>query len=240
MRNTFKALCLAIVLIFSIPRVSYGFWWSTEWTQIANNIELVISYITQFMQFMTQIKMLQDMAVNSVKLPRLIWANSLSNLRQLDQLMANGRSLAYSSSNIEARFAAQYKDYGAFLSQEIGTPDLQTRFVQWSKDNLELSKQTLQAANQQSQQFQGENDALNQLKDMSAHSRGRQASLQVGQQIAVQQVEQLQKLRQLMMTQLNLHAKYMATREEKESVERAEMRKFTKPVHVPINDGERF
>ena len=73
------------------------------------------------------------------------------------------------------------------------------------------------AANMQSNQFATEEMTLKQLRTMSQSATGQMQAIQVGSQIAEQQVQQLQKLRQLMMAQLNQQNTYMAGQEQKEA-----------------------
>lgn len=237
-QKTLCAMLIGFALLVS-ARAS-AVWWATEGTQIANNIELAMQYATQVSQLVTQIEQLADMINNSKTLPEYVWGQGLGALRQVESILKTSNTLSFASQDIEVRFAATHKDYGAYMQAHYGDRDMLARFVTWSKDSLELSKSTLQAIKSQADQFSTERAQIQGIADQSEKSRGRQESLQVGHQLSVQTLEQLQKLRQLMMMQLNFHANYMANREEREGAERATMEQFTAPIHVNTTDGKRF
>ena len=82
-------------------------------------------------------------------------------------------------------------------------------------------------------QFQNENQVMAQLNAMGNNAQGRMQALQVGAQIANQQVQQMQKLRQLVMSQMNMQANYMAAEAAKDAAKQARAERFCghKPGH---------
>jgi P-type conjugative transfer protein TrbJ len=80
---------------------------------------------------------------------------------------------------------------------------------------------TLRAVGLQGQQLNNAQAVLAQLRAMSAGAGGQMEAVEVGNQIAEQQVEQLMALRQLMLTDLQSKQAYQAEQIQKEQADKA-------------------
>lgn len=187
-----------------------GFGGSTELTQLANNVELANSYIQQAQAYATQLQQYQNMIQNTLNIPHQIWGSVMNELSGVADLVKQGKALAYSSQNIGAQFSNTFKGF-----QFPSGFNYQTSYKDWSQTTMDSLKGALEAANLQSQQFATEEGVLTQLRSMSNNATGQMQAIQVGSQIAEQQVQQLQKLRQLMMLQLQSQNTYMAAQQQK-------------------------
>jgi type IV secretion system protein TrbJ len=226
LKRTFIA-SLVTSLIFSAPMARAGsvagFGGSTEITQLANNIELALSYIqqaqayaTQLQQWNNQIQQYQNMLVNTLNIPNQVWGQIQSDLNGLRSVVTAGQALAYTATNFGATFEAKYKGY-----QYKPGFNYKTEYRKWSQTTMDTLKNTLEAAGLQSNQFANEEGVLSQLRTMSGSAQGQMQAIQVGSQIAEQQVQQLQKLRQLMMLQIQSQNTYLATQQDKEDTIKA-------------------
>jgi P-type conjugative transfer protein TrbJ len=124
------------------------------------------------------------------------WANIQNLLQQLGGEVEQGQALAYSMPNLDSRFKQKYPGY-------VGSQDYQKTYSDWSQTTLDTMRSTLESAGMQAGQFGSEQLALNQLSTLSQSAQGRMQALQVGNMVATQQVAQLQKLRQLVIAQIN-------------------------------------
>ena len=97
-------------------------------------------------------------------------------------------------------------------------------YTQWSTNALGGIQGALQAANLQSTQFQSEDALFSQLQGLSNGSVGQMQALQVGNMISIQEVQQLEKLRQLQMAQLQGEFDYLATQQQNDLVKFATLR----------------
>jgi P-type conjugative transfer protein TrbJ len=80
---------------------------------------------------------------------------------------------------------------------------------------------SLRAAGLQGQQLNNAQAVLAQLRTMSTGAGGQMQAVEVGNQIAEQQVEQLMSLRQLMLTDLQSKQAYQAEQIQKEQADSA-------------------
>lgn len=97
-------------------------------------------------------------------------------------------------------------------------------YTQWATNSLGGIQGALQSANLQSTQFQSEDALFSQLQSLSDGSVGHMQVLQVGNMIGVAEVQQLEKLRQLQMAQLQGEFDYLATQQQNDLVKFATLR----------------
>jgi P-type conjugative transfer protein TrbJ len=186
------------------PQRAEGGVFATEVTQLLNHAQLVMSYIRQGLQLENEIDMYADMVRNAKQLQSQIFGPINADLNSLASIVQGGRALAYSLANLDVQFRNTFRGYGT-------NPN--TYYVQyrnWSQTSLDTTLGTLRAAGLQGQQLQDEQAVLNSLRVMASTSDGRMQALQVMGQIAEQQVQQLMKLRELMLADMSSKQAYQA------------------------------
>jgi P-type conjugative transfer protein TrbJ len=98
---------------------------------------------------------------------------------------------------------------------------------------------TLRAAGMQGQQLQSEQAVLNSLKASLQGTDGRLEALHALGDISEQQVEQLMKLRQLMIADMSSKQAYQAAMVQQQSVGQAATQQFFK-YSPATSDGKKF
>jgi P-type conjugative transfer protein TrbJ len=91
---------------------------------------------------------------------------------------------------------------------------------------LDTTLGALKAAGLQSQQMRNEQAVLDSLRGMAQSSNGRMEAIQVMGQIAEQQVQQLMKLRELMMADMSSKQSYQAAMIQKQAASEAATERF--------------
>jgi P-type conjugative transfer protein TrbJ len=193
---------------------------ATEWTQLLNNAELVgltgqsaeqiQNQLTQIgrlaEQIQNQIRIYENMLQNTLQLPNHIWGQAEADLRRLQQLVAQGEGIAFSMGNIDDVLKQRFQSYAEFETGLANGENFSDRYQSWSDTNRDTIAATLRAAGLTSEQFGTEEATMAQLRSMSESSVGQMQALQVGHEIAAQQVEQAQKLRGLVSQQITMMA----------------------------------
>lgn len=223
MRKTIAVLCLIsiVVLLSSRPANAQFFGgFATEVTQLLNNIQLVDQYARQGQQLAEELKHTADMIQNSQVLPSQVFGPIASDLNALAVIVQGGQALAYSQSNADVLFQSRFPGYGYRPSSYYSD------YQNWSQTSLDTTRGALRAAGLQSQQLQNEQSVLTALRGMAASSGGRMEALQVANQIAEQQVQQLMKLRELMLVDLESKGAYQAESVQKEAASEASVEQF--------------
>src|SRR3954449_7961938 len=155
---------LVIAAALALPRtgssgVVGGF--ATEWTQLANNLQLINGYIRQGEELRQKILMVADMARNTNKLPAQIFGPVMADISSLAGIVQNGRALAYSMANLDAEFRNRFRGYG--YSAKTWFKD----YKDWSQTSLDTTLGTLRAAGLQGSQLASEQAVLGQLRTMA-------------------------------------------------------------------------
>ena len=219
-----RTASIAVAAILSVSGVSRteagggGFFGATEFTQILNNGELVglvgqsaeqiqnqVTQITQLAeQIQNQLRIYENMLQNTLTLPSHVWGQVESDLMQLQSLVQQGQSIAFSMGNADDVLRQRFESFADFKSGLTNGQTFSSSYQDWSDTNRDTIGATLRAAGLTADQFSSEESTMDQLRSMSQSSVGQMQALQVGHEIAAQQVAQAQKLRGLVSQQVTM------------------------------------
>jgi P-type conjugative transfer protein TrbJ len=207
-KKAFSAIFIALITCFSPiewPARAVPGIYATEITQLANKLQLLLSYIRQGQQLASELQMLEDMLKNSKAVPYEVFSPVISDIARLNTIVETGQALAYSMANIDGQFRTTFPGYATFMPKQW-----YRNYQTWSNRSLDTTLGTLRAAGLQASQMASEGAVLDQLRVMAKSSDGRLLALQVANQVAHEQVDQLMKLRQLMLADLQSKQAYQA------------------------------
>jgi P-type conjugative transfer protein TrbJ len=196
-------LAVFAITVDSPPRAEGGAF-ATEFTQLLNHAQLVLQYTRQGEQLANELKMYADMLRNSQRLGNQTFGPIAADINALANIVQGGQALAYSLGNLDQLFRMTYQGYRT----NPNTYYLQYR--DWSQTSLDTTFGALRAAGLQGQQLQSEQSIENSLQDMIQGSDGRLQALQALGSIADQQVQQLMKLREIMLADMSSKQAYQA------------------------------
>lgn len=222
------------LLVTIITITVYGSMWSkaanatgaiagaTEPTQILNNVQLVLSYVEQAEQTVTQLNQYQTMLTNLMRLTpsellgqasRQLWQDQgmAQTFGKLRNIVVGGQTIAYSLSNVESRFKTLHPGYGRFGD---GT-DFFRAYQDWSDNTLDQVKNAASMVIAHAEAFDTEESMVQELTNTSSSAQGQLQALQAGNQIGVAMIGQMQKLRQLQMAQIQAQNAYVAGQQSK-------------------------
>jgi type IV secretion system protein TrbJ len=232
MRKSVTLLLLAVICAQNPPRIEAGAF-ATEVTQLLNHAELVLQYIRQGEQLANELKMYADMVRNSQVLASQTFGAITADLNALATIVQGGQALAYSLSNLDALFRKTYPGYaynaGAYYKQ----------YRYWTQTSLDTIVGTLRAAGLQGQQLQSEQSILDALRTSLLSADGRNEALQALGDLSEQQVEQLMKLRELMLADMSAKQAYQAAMLQQQASSEAAAQQFF--TYTPAtSDGQTF
>ena len=204
-RSICAALCgLALagyVTIFPTPAIAGGPF-ATEWTQLLNYATLIKSLLQQSTAVATQFRQWTNEIKQGTLLSSLIWSPLRSDLTALAANVRQGQGLAYTMANLDSQFRTAFPGY-----MTSGTP-YYTQYANWNKINMDTIAGALKSLNIHAGQLTSESGLLNILHGLAGTALGQNQALQVGTLIADQQVQQLDKMKQLMLTQIQTEATF--------------------------------
>jgi P-type conjugative transfer protein TrbJ len=193
---------------------------ASEATQWLNHGQLVNQYLRQGEQLAQALQQTADMIKNSQLLPSQAFGPIVNDINQLSQVVQGGRALAYSLANLDATYRNRFRGYA------YNAKAYYTDYRDWSQTSLDTTRSTMRAAGLQSDQLKNEQTILAALRAMSLTADGRMEALQVANQIAEQQVEQLMKLRALMLVDLQSKAAFQGQEIQREAAAAAAAEAF--------------
>lgn len=227
---------------------------ATEWTQLANNAQLVdllkssglqvdnqltqIGQLTE--QIQNQLKMYENMLQNTAQLPDHIWGQVERDLDQLRDVVNQGQGIAFSMGNADDVLRQRFKSYADLRENLPNKENFSSAYQSWSDTNRDTIASTLSAASLTADQFDTEESTMDKLRGMSENSDGQMKALQVGHQIAAQQVEQMQKLRGLVSQQMTMTGTWLQTEQTDKDLAQARREKFFGATAPSTSGGERM
>lgn len=225
---------------------------ATEWTQVANNAELIkllessgtqvhnqLTQINQLaQQIETQLNIYQNMLQNTATLPEHIWGQVEADINQLRSIIETGQSIAFSMGNADDVLQQRFQSYSTLRTSLPNNATFSSTYQSWSDTNRETIASTLRAAGLTSEQFTTEEATMSSLRSMSETADGQMKALQVGHQLAAAQVEQTQKLRGLMAQQTTMTATWLQSEQTDKDLAQARREKFFAPTNRGVPQGQ--
>jgi P-type conjugative transfer protein TrbJ len=208
-------------------------------TQLLERATQVQQLASQARSLQTQISQFQNMVMNSKTLSSQTWNNAMQDFQQLNSIMSQSKALGFSAKNIAGQFASQYGTFASYKNQNMSYSGWLNKLAQWSQQNSDNAKYTLQGLGVQASQMQNEQAAIRQIQAMANSSQGQMQALQVANQMAGQNVDQIMKLRELIMMEVQMQGNYLAQQQDKEAAQQAARQKYYQVIKSDW-DGQGF
>jgi len=227
---------------------------ATELTQLANNAELIkllessgvqvenqLTQISQLAeQIQNQLKMYDNMLQNTARLPDHIWGQVEQDLGQLRDVVRQGEGIAFSMGNADDVLQQRFKSYADLKANLPNKESFSTAYQKWSDTNRGTIAGTLSAASLTADQFDSEESTMKELRGMSESTDGQMKALQVGHQIAAQQVDQMQKLRGLVSQQMTMMGTWLQTEQSDKDLAQVRRDRFFNAEIKTIPEGQKM
>jgi len=225
---------------------------ATEWTQLANNAELVkllessglqvdnqLTQINQLAeQIQNQMQIYRNMLQNTAALPSHIWGKVESDLEQLRDIVGQGQGIAFSMGNADDILKQRFKSYADLKSALPDAESFSASYQAWSDTNRDTIAGTLRAASLTAEQFDSEEATMASLRHLSETADGQMKALQVGHDIAAQQVAQMQKLRGLVSQQITMTGSWLQSEQTGRDLAQARRQQFFNATNTAVPRGQ--
>jgi len=186
-------------------------------TQVAKEIETAINTAEQLR---TQIQQYENMVTQGLALPSSMFNRITGDIQRIQQLYQQSKALAGNMTNFDQRFRQQFGDYDRYLSQVGQSPTyMQDNYKRWNEQGSDAMRVAMQSAGMNVSGIASEDAMLSQLVARSQNAQGRMQAIQAGNEIAAQQVQQMQKLRQLLNDQVQSQSMWYAQSIERQAVD---------------------
>ena len=227
---------------------------ATEWTQLANNAQLVdlmkssgvqvdnqLTQISQLAeQIQNQLNIYKNMLQNTAQLPSHVWGEVESDLNQLRSIVEKGQSISFSMGNADDVLQQRFKSYADLKTNLPNDATFSSTYQSWSDTNRDTIGSSLKVANLTAEQFDSEEDTMSSLRSMSESADGQMKALQVGHEIAAQQVAQMQKLRGLVSQQMTMMGTWLQSEQTDKDLAQARREKFFTGTAPSTSGGQKM
>lgn len=227
---------------------------ATEWTQLANNAQLIdllkssgiqvdnqITQISQLAeQIQNQLRIYENMIQNTARLPDHLWGQVENDLNRLRNIVDQGQSISFSMSNADDVLEQRFKSYADIEANLPNAESFSSTYQSWSDTNRDTIASTLKAASLTADQFDSEESTMSSLRGMSETADGQMKALQIGHQIAAQQVAQMQKLRGLVSQQMTMLGTWLQSEQTDKDLAQKRRQEFFSSTAPPTSGGEKM
>lgn len=245
-------LGLALCLFFCSPvHKAWAPWWATEFTQILNNIELMGVDLGTWEVVANQLEQLQhevEMLDYEFKNLKSLTENpmaEINSLESLKEIIQRGQVISYAAGSVEARYSELNPGYMEYKATIMPTRAWDEKYKEWGERNKDNIAAVLNSAGLEEETILNEKDRIETLKEMSRTAEGRKEAIQAGNLMAAEEVESLQRLRQLVADSSQLQANYMAKQQDQEDLHTAQWRRIMKdgpegtpPLGAALRNGK--
>ncbi len=152
-------------------------------------------------------------------------------ISQLDNITRQGQSISYAMQNVDSKFKQYYPDY----SEQQDTTNYQQAYQGWNKTTMTTFSNSLRAIGSNTESVRKEDQLMQQLKAQSQSAQGRTQVMQTANEMAVENIRQLESLKHLIAAQSNAQTAYMASQVSKNSFEQKSLDEIVKqtPTQFP-------
>lgn len=189
-------------------------------------------YAQQSRQLQTQINQYNDMVTQGKGLSDTQWGSVVKNIRDLASIYKDSRALAADVKGMEEEFGQAFGGYKQYVQQFGRGKSIRDQLEKWGEQGSDNAMYAMKAAGMQVDMMEGEDAAMAKLMASSRSAEGRMQALQVANEIAAQQVQQTQKMRQLIVNMTQMQANAYAIQADRQAKEDASTQQFIKK---PVN-----
>lgn len=172
-----------------------------EPTQLINAARLLQEVVQEAQQVQALFQTLEWAIYNSKQLTSHPMTAIMDDLAALSSVIQQSQGLAYGLGQMDQQFAQMYPAYDPHMEWTAA-------YANWSNNTLNTIRGTLGSVGLQGHDLMSEQTALQSLQAMSQTPMGQAETAQIGNAVALEEVSQLAKLRQLMLADMQSKAAY--------------------------------
>ena len=206
---------------------------ASEFTQIANNVQLLLHYAKQVEQYKTQLQQYQLQLRNMEQNPASTLSTDTTQVIQgVGSIMSAQNSMGSTMAQIDANFAQKYRNPIAGTYAD--------RFKTWTDTSVGTLGSALNAAGMHRDAYRSDADALQGLFNKSQSSAGTVSAVQQLSALTAMQIQQTQKLGDLMSSQNEAASTWMASQASKDQAQADITSKVMKFTVQPRPDPSQY
>ena len=167
----------------------------------------------------TQAQMMQNQVRNMASLPGQVWHQIEGNFAQTQTLFRRGTQLA----NSAAIVSAQLQGYRSMLGAPV---DMHGQYARWSQQSNDNVAATLSGMGLMREQMTSDRAVVAAIRARSAGADGAVRAIQANTEMAGAQVNELHRLREIMLEDARMNANALAIQGERQAAGDADLTRF--------------
>ncbi|OFC62475.1 hypothetical protein [Candidatus Erwinia dacicola] len=214
-----KLLIAGIFAVSSLTSISsFAGGWATETTQWLNKIQLTEQVRQQIHTVQNQIKDMQELPASVLNLGASK-EEILGVFKELKRIYHEGQNIANAGQDV----ANYYKKMGNIdIADALQNGNYPQLFNQWSNQNHDTVKAVLKQGGLSEEWFTNQQAEVSDYNAVLNNADGTVSALQAAGKLANAQLDSINQLAQLQMSQNNLLASQAATQQSEKDAERAD------------------
>ncbi|MCZ2135883.1 MAG: P-type conjugative transfer protein TrbJ [Burkholderiales bacterium] len=204
-------------------------------TQLMEYAEQLAQYAKQVQQYELQIQQWQNMVKNTMTIPQSIFDNALNTVRGIESIMNTGSNIRYMMANLDGQFRSFYPGVYDQIAQLRGISSAQSLLNEYSRhqQSFDSALTALRAAQQQSYDMASDQYRMDYAGWSLIGADGNLDAMQAAGEYAQMSAQQLMKLRQLALVQIQMQASIEANRTRDADLKRAAVEIWTTDKPMP-------
>ena len=200
-------LASIILLAFSASAGGGSGGHATEYTQLLNNTQLLEQVKQQIKTYRTLMLDLEIAKRNIAPNSRAFMSRAGASLQRLHRALRRDGKIGRGTVNTLEQMDKQFPGYAEYLGN--ANPDqIPATYIEWDNRSRENVRRALELVDTNANELVTEGQLLRELQRHSQSTDGQLAAIQVGNEIAVAQLAQNQRLQQLLHTQIELQGNF--------------------------------
>jgi P-type conjugative transfer protein TrbJ len=207
---------------------------NAQWV-VVDPTNYVANYMTQLravqsnanesQQIQQQLAQIQLQQQNTKSLNQRDWDMAANAMTRLAKVMAEGKGLSVSGKDFNKQFQTMFPGYKS-------ERDFGASYDKWNQSTRDSVLGAMRVANIQVSGTEDEQAALARLRSAVLSTTGQKEAVDAGNQIALNQVRQMQSLRELMVAQMQAEGTHIASQTQAEETRRGAVKEAAK-YHDP-------
>lgn len=175
--------------------------------------------------------------INLAKWTSVDWDTfAAEQFMQILEEMTKGEAIGIYVSEVDSLFANKYEGWETYKDEVYDTGMFMDKYAEWSVINRDTVKAALKTIGIQASEVTSENDLMIKLKEKSSTAEGNIQVLQVANELSSVGVGQMQRMRELLMTQTQMQAAFYASEQDERDLLNAQAQAATMREYV---DGKK-
>lgn len=165
---------------------------------------------------------------NSEHITDFQWRELSQLLNEIEKTSEQGQAISYTMKNLDSEFRKRYSNQTSINYQQ--------HYQNWNTTTLTTLENSLKSIGLSMSQLKSEDSTLRAIQHQSQSATGRMQVMQISNEIAAENVRQLQSLREVVALQANAQTAHMASQTARQANQDTEFQKILDNTEIDLTE----